>query len=342
MADKKSLKADNQEQSKSEKITGSTNGAENSKPVKFSALSPKERKSKVFNTVKYWVVLNLGIFLLSFGVYFFENPNNFLMGGVSAIAIFISRLIPADCPVDWLTYDLFLWTLNVIIVIIGFIFLGKGVGIKTVYCALMYSFEVWLLGKIYSPPVAPNTITGEPILDAIFAVVLAGVGQAIIFYSGASSGGTDIIALIIKKYRKINISFAIIAIDFVVAILSFFSYFDPGFGIKIGMLSILGVTLRAFAIDGIIENIAKTKYVTIITTKPEIAGNIIIKDLDRSFTKYKAEGGFSGEEKSIIITVCSRVQAIRLKERLMREDPTAFTIITDANEILGNGFAKKF
>ena len=338
MADKKSLKVDNQEQFPSKNITSTVNGEENLKPVKFSALSPQERKSKVFNTIKYWVVLNIGIFLLSFGVYFFENPNNFLMGGVSAIAIFLSRVI----PVEWLTYDIFLWTLNVIIVIIGFIFLGRGVGIKTVYCALMYSLEVGVLGKIYSPPVAPNTITGEPILDAIFAVALAGVGQAIIFYSGASSGGTDIIALIIKKYRKINISFAIIAIDFFVAILSFFSYFDPGFGIKIGMLSILGVTLRAFAIDGIIENIAKTKYVTIITSKPEIAGNVIIKDLDRSFTKYKAEGGFSGEEKSIIITVCSRVQAIRLKERLMKEDPTAFTIITDANEILGNGFAKKF
>ena len=296
------------------------------------------RKQKILKTVAYWTVLNIGIFLLSFSVYFFENPNNFLMGGVSAIAIFLSRVI----PVSWLTYDVFLWTFNVIIVIIGFIFLGKGIGIKTVYCALMYSLEVWVLGKIYSPPVAPNTITGEPFLDAIFACVTAGVGQAIIFYCGASSGGTDIIALIIKKYKKINISFAIIMIDVAVATLSFFKYFDPGFGVKIGMLSILGVIIRAFAIDGIIENLAKTKYVTIITSNPDIAANIIINDLDRSYTRYRAEGGFTGEERTIIITVCQRAQAIRLKEVLQKKDPTAFTIITDANEIIGDGFAKKF
>ena len=295
------------------------------------------RKKKVIGGIRYWVVLNIGIFLLSFSVYFFENPNNFLMGGVSAIAIFLSRVV----PVSWLTPAVYLWTINVIIVIIGFIFLGKGIGIKTVYCALMYSLEVWLLGLIYTPPTNP-TITGEPFLEAIFACVTAGVGQAIIFYCGASSGGTDIIALIIKKYRKINISFAIIAIDVAVATLSFFKYFDPGFGIKIGMLSILGVTIRAFAIDGIIENIAKTKYVTIITSKPEIAAGIIVNNINRGYTKYKAEGGFTGEEKTIIITVLQRSQAIRLKEKLSKEDPTAFTIITDANEILGNGFAKKF
>lgn len=295
------------------------------------------RTKKVVNQIKYWVVLNIGIFLLAFSVYFFENPNNFLMGGVSAIAIFLSRVI----PVSWLTYDVYLWTLNVIIVIIGFIFLGKGIGAKTIYCALMYSLEVWLLGLIYTPPTNP-TITGEPFLEAIFACVTAGVGQAIIFYCGASSGGTDIIALIIKKYRKINISFAIIAIDVAVAILSFFKYFDPGFGVKIGMLSILGVTIRAFAIDGIIENIGKNKYVTIITSKPDIAAGIIVNEINRGFTKYKAEGGFTGDDKTIIITVLQRAQAIRLKEKLAKEDPTAFTIITDANEILGRGFAKKF
>lgn len=301
-------------------------------------LSPQERRKKIFKSVRYWVALNIGIFLLSFSVYFFEVPNNFLMGGVSAIAIFLSNVI----PVDFLTADVYLWVINGILIIIGFIFLGKGIGIKTVYCALMYSFEVWVLGKIYSPPVAPNTITGEPLLEAIFAVALAGVGQAIMFYCGASSGGTDIIALIIKKYRKVNISAAIIAVDFVVATLSFFEIFGGGFGAKIGLLSILGVTMRAFVIDGVIENIAKTKYVTIITSKPDIAGDIIIKNLNRGFTKYKAEGGFTGETKTIIITVCQRAQAVRLKEKLLKEDPTAFTIITDANEIMGNGFAAKF
>ena len=297
-----------------------------------------ERRRKIFNTVRYWVVLNIGIFLLSFSVYMFEDPNGFLMGGVSAIAIFLSR-------VTGLRYDIYLWAINVILGIIGFIFLGKGLGFKTVYCFLMYNLEVTLMSRLFPLSCPVTAMWGsvhEPFLEAIFACVTAGVGQAIIFYCGASSGGTDIIALIIKKYKKINISFAIIAIDVAVAILSFFPAFGEGFGVKIGMLSVLGVTIRAFAIDGIIENIAKTKYVTIITSNPEIAAGIIVNDLNRGYTKYKAEGGYTGEEKTIIITVLQRSQAIRLKEKVSKEDPTAFTIITEANEILGNGFAKKF
>lgn len=297
----------------------------------------QERKAKILNTVKHWVALNIGVFLLSFSIYMFEAPNNFLMGGVSGIAIFLSNVV----PVSWLTYDVYIWVINVILGIIGFIFLGKGLGIKTVYCFLMYNLEVTLLTRL-APLSGPITGEAATLLEAIFAVATAGIGQAIIFYCGATSGGTDIIAMIVKKYKKINISFAIIAVDFVIAALAFVPALGEGFGPKMGLLCILGVTLRAFAIDGIIENIAKTKYVTIITTNPEIAANVIIKDLDRSYTKYKAEGGFTGEDRTIIITVCRRMEAIRLKEQLHKDDPTAFTIITDANEILGNGFSTKF
>lgn len=297
---------------------------------------PQAGKNKVLKTVRYWVALNIGVLLLSLGIYLFEEPNNFLMGGVSGISIFLSNVI----NVPWLTYDVYLWVINVILGIIGFIFLGKGLGIKTVYCFLMYNVEVSLLNLF---PMH-GTITGETatLLEAIFAVLAAGIGQAIIFYCGATSGGTDIIAMIVKKYKKINISFAIIAVDFAIAILSFVPAFGEGFGPKMGLICILGVTIRAFAIDGIIENVAKTKCVTIITSNPDIAAQIIINELDRSYTRYKAEGGYTGDERTIIITVCQRAQAIHLKEKVLKQDPTAFTIITDVNEIIGDGFAKKF
>lgn len=333
MADKKLPESENSEQLKSEFITNPEDLQANA----AAALPSKDRKSRVLNTVRYWVMLNLGVFLLSFGIYMFEIPNNFLMGGVSGIAIFLSNVV----PVEWLTADVYIWGINVILGIIGFIFLGRGLGIKTVFCFFMYNIEVTLMTRLF-PLSGPITGESTTLLEALFAVVTVGIGQAIIFYCGATSGGTDIIAMIVKKYRKINISFAIIAVDFVIAALSFVPSLGEGFGPKMGLLCMLGVTLRAFAIDGIIENIAKTKYVTIITSKPEIAAMIIINDLDRSFTKYIAEGGYSGEDKTIIITVCQRSQAIRLKEKLTKEDPMAFTIITDANEILGNGFAKKF
>lgn len=302
--------------------------------------STKDRKKNIIKTVKYWALLNLGVFLISFGIYMFEAPNNFLMGGVAGISILLSNVI----NVPWLTYDVYLWVINLILAIIGFIFLGKGLGVKTVYCFLMYNIEVTLMTRLFP---LPGPISGGDggawmMLDAIFAVIVAGLGQAIIFFCGATSGGTDIIAVIVKKYSKINISFAIITVDFVIAALSFFPALSAGFGVKMGLICILGVTIRAFAIDGIIENMAKTKYVTIITANPDIAANVIINDLDRSYTKYKAEGGYTGEDRTVIITVCKRSQAILLKEKLQKDDPTAFTIITDANEIIGDGFVKKF
>lgn len=328
MSDKKSHKTENASESSVTDELGES----------VTAMSTVDRKQKITKNVKYWVALNIGILFMAFGVYMFEGPNNFLMGGVSGIAIFLERVITPY--VGWLTYDVFMWVINGILLIIGFIFLGKGVGLKTVYCTVMYTVEIFIFNLIYKPT---GPITGETgLLEAIFAVIVVGVGQAIIFYCGATSGGTDIIALIVKKYKKINISFAIIAVDFVIAALAFVSFFDPDFGPKMGLLCILGVTLRAFAIDGIIENIAKTKHVTIVTSNPEIVANIIVNDLNRGYTKYKAEGGFTGEERTIIMTVCQRAQAIRLKEKVSKEDPTAFTIITDANEILGKGFAKKF
>lgn len=347
MADKKPREIENQEQLKSENISEDKISEVNAQTV-TTARSPQERKNKIIKNIKYWVVLNIGILLLSLGVYMFEDPNGFLMGGVSGISIFLANVVTPLVP--WLTYNVFILIINAVLLIVGFIFLGKDVGLKTVYCTVMYTLEINLLSWIHPMGGIPITAVlngaGEyvsmELLEAIYAVLIAGIAQAIIFYCGATSGGTDIIALIVKKYKKINISFAIIAVDFVIATLAFFPVFAPNFGWKMGLLCILAVALRAFAIDGIIENIAKTKYVTIITSNPEIAADVIINDLDRSYTKYKAEGGYTGDERTIIITVCQRAQAIRLKEKLQNEDPTAFTIITDANEIIGDGFAAKF
>lgn len=335
MTDKKSLQVETQEQQKDENATKIAASGEDTQTLATATHSTEEGKNKILKSVRYWVALNIGVFLLALGVYMFEAPNNFLMGGVSGISIFLSSVI----HVSWLTYDVYLWAINGILCIIGFICLGKGLGIKTVYCFLMYNLEITLMTRLFP---LDGTITDNVLLEAIFAVAAAGVGQAIIFYCGSTSGGTDIIAMIVKKYRKVNISFAIIAVDFIIAILSFVPAFGDGFGPKMGLICILGVILRAFAIDGIIENIAKSKYVTIITSNPDIAAKMIINDLDRSYTRYKAEGGYTGNERTIIITVCRRAQAIRLKEKLLKEDPTAFTIITDANEIIGDGFAKKF
>lgn len=319
-----------------------TSGGKFRKPKKEKpVLTPEEKKKKIINSVKYWTVLNIGVLLLSLGVHMFEIPNNFVMGGVSGLSILITP--PIKSLFEAFDENILITIINVVLLVLGFIFLGKGVGLKTVFCTVMYNIELWLFEWLFKFIPMELPLSGAEnagsILEAVYAVVTVGVAQAIIFYCGASSGGTDIIALIVKKYAKVNIGPAIIASDFVIA---FIAFFVPWQNPEVAMVSVLGVALRSFAIDGIIENIAKTKYVTIITEHPDIVGNIIFKEVNRGYTKYSAQGGYTGDQRTIIITVCQRAQAIRLKEKLLQEEPSSFTIITDANEILGKGFAAKF
>ena len=287
------------------------------------------RKQTILSTVKYWTILNIGVFLLSFGVYMFEVPNNFAMGGVGGISIVVAPHISQYVP--WLTQPVILAILNVLLLVLGLIFLGKGMTVKTLYCTAMYSFEVWLMDYIH-PMTAP--LTDQTLLEMVYAVVIMGSGSAIIYNCHASSGGSDIIALIVKKYTGLHIGSAVLVSDVLIACLAFL------FGPEAGLFSILGLFTKTFVIDGVIDNITKTKYVTIITVNPEVVAKVIIESINRGFTKYEAQGGYTGEPRTVIITVCRRSQAMKLKTLLHTADPTSFVIITDANEILGKGFSE--
>lgn len=283
----------------------------------------KTKNKKILSSVSYWALLNLGTLLLAAGVYFFKAPNNFATGGVSGISIILNKFIP------FLGQTEIMAIINVLLLIIGFIILGKGCTFKTAYCSLVYSLEMWLMQFIpLSLPMTDNTF-----LEFTYAMLLTAVGSAIIFNCGASSGGTDIVALIVKKYTKIHVGAALLATDFLIAFSTFFI-----FDVQTGLYSIMGLFVKAFVVDGVIENMGKSKYVTIITSKPEVITPHILEGLHRGYTSYKATGGFTGAEKTVIITVCKRSEAMRLKIKLRTAEPQAFVIITDANEILGKGF----
>lgn len=290
-----------------------------------------EKKHKIkLSDVIYWVVLNIGTLILAAGVYLFKAPNNFATGGVSGLSIILAKF---TVGIPWLGQTEIMTAINVLLLIIGFIFLGRGCGFKTAYCSLVYSGEMQLMKLIY-PIEAGHTITGDVFLEFVYAMLLTAAGSAIIFNCRASSGGTDIIALIIKKYTKIkNVGTALLITDFLIAASTFFI-----FGVKTGLFSMLGLFSKAFLVDGVIENIGKNKFVTIITTKPELITPFILEGIHRGYTSYKATGGYTGEEKTIIITVCKRGEALKLKMRIHAADASAFVILTDTNEIVGKGF----
>ena len=274
--------------------------------------------------LKKFLLVNLGVFLLTTGVYFFKLPNNFSTGGVSGISILLGNFVPIS------TASL-MAVINVALLVVGYIFIGREFGFWTTYCSLMYSLETWILEKAY-PMTAP--FTDQPLLELVFAMMHPGLGSAVLFYCYASSGGTDIVAMILKKYTSISdIGKALFASDSVIALAACFL-----FGVETGMFSILGLFLKAFVVDSVIESINLCKFFSIVTSKPAEICDFIIKELHHSSTVVDGEGAFSHQDKKVVLTAVRRGEAIRLRQRCKQIDPHCFMFITNTSEIIGKGF----
>lgn len=282
--------------------------------------------------LKNFLIMNLGILLTTVGVYFFKIPNGFSTGGVSGIAVVVAGFANQYLPslAAYLTSGNVLTVINVLLLIVGFIFLGKGFSVKTVYCSLLFSFGTFALEHLF-PMSAP--FTEQPFLELAYAILLTAIGSALLFLTDSSSGGTDIVALILKKYTHLDIGKALLLTDFVIALSSFWV-----FGMQTGLFSMLGLFAKAFLVDGVIESMNTSKYFTIITSKPEEISKYITAGIHRSFTKIQGEGGYTGEPRTVLLTVCRRAEGAKLRKIVKRVDPNAFIIVSNSSEIIGKGF----
>lgn len=274
--------------------------------------------------LKTFLLVNLGVLLLTTGVYFFKLPNHFSTGGVSGLSIILGSVTP-------LSTATLMSIINVLLLVLGYLFLGREFGFWTTYCSLMYSLETWLLERIY-PMTHP--FTDQPVLELCFAMMLPAVGSALLFNCNASSGGTDIVAMILKKYTSISdIGKALFVSDSVIALSSVFF-----FGIETGMFSILGLFLKAFVVDSVIESINLCKFFSIVTSKPDEICDFIIKELHRSSTVVDGQGAYSHQDRKVVMTACRRGEAVRLRQKCKEVDPHSFMFITNTSEIIGKGF----
>ena len=277
----------------------------------------------------HFLIINLGIILMATGIYFFKAPNGFATGGVSGISIILARLPFSEN--FGITQSIYMLLINVVLLILGVILLGKKCGFMTIYCSIMLSLENMMFEKLVP---LDAQLTESPLLELVYAVLLTGIGSALLFKYKASSGGTDIVALILKKYSSLNVSQALLVTDFLIAASSFIVYTSA----EVGLYSLLGLFAKVFVIDDVLDSINLCKAFTIITTKSAEIDNFIINELHHSATTYRAEGAFTGEEKQVIITVCRRTEALKLRRVVKEIDPHAFIIITKTSEIMGKGF----
>lgn len=283
-----------------------------------------KQKNKVLEELKTYIIITFGTLLLTAGVYFFKIPNGFATGGVSGIGTILGKVTPIITSAQWIMI------INILLLGVGFIFLGKTNGIRTVYCSLLFSFMTYVF-EIIIPVTQP--LTNQPFMELVYAMLLTSAGSAIIFNSMASSGGTDIVALILKKYTTLDVGKALLVTDFVIASSSFFV-----FGIQAGLYSLLGLFSKAFLVDSIIESINSCKYFIVITEKPEEISQYIINEMHHGATITDAVGSYTNTDKKMIHTVCKRIEAVRLRQYIRLIDPGAFVIITTTSEIVGRGF----
>ena len=281
--------------------------------------------------IRSFAFLNLGILLLAIGIYFFKAPNGFATGGVSGISIILASVFPI------LSQASYMLIINIALLFIGVIFLGRECGWLTVYCSLVLSLENSLF-ELICPLSSP--LTAYPLLELVYAVLLTGIGSAIIFKCKASSGGTDIVALILKKHTSLNVGTALLFTDFLIAAATFMKFTEGGvvFSAETGLLSLIGLFAKVFVVDDIIDSINLCKSFTIITSKPDEVISYIMKDMHHGATILDGKGAFTGDGRTVIMTVCRRSEAIKLRHRVNEIDPHSFIIITKTSEILGKGF----
>ena len=275
-------------------------------------------------SINFFLLLNAGLFVTAAGIHLFKTPNHFAFGGTSGLCIILSTLFPS------LPVGTFMWIVNAVLVILGFIFLGAKAMGWTIYSSFAISFYVSLCEIVY-PMQGP--LTKDTMLELCFAVILPAVGSAVVFNIGASTGGTDIVAMILNKYTSLEIGRALMVSDLGIVLVAAYLY-----GPQTGLYCILGMILKSTVVDSAIESLNLRKVCTVVTQNPDPVRAFIVQKLNRSATEQLASGAYTHEQTHVLMTVLTRHQAAMLRNFLRATDPHAFITIVNSSEIIGKGF----
>lgn len=279
--------------------------------------------NKAIKLFKDYIVITLAVIIMDLGIYAFKFPNHFSFGGVSGLAVVLNEILGISAAQINLV-------INLALLVIGFAVLGKSFGLKTAYATVLSSVVLSLMEKMM-PISAP--LTNQPMLELAYAIALPAVAAAMLFYVDASGGGTDIVAMILKKYTTIDIGTALLISDVAIVALSFIA-----FDVRTGLFSVCGLLAKSIFVDRAMDQMRLCKYFTIISSDPEPICDFIQNVLNRSTTLYNAEGGYSHENKKVILCALDRRQAVILQRFIRQTDDSAFIMITKSSETFGKGF----
>lgn len=273
--------------------------------------------------IKEYCLIIVGVFLVALSLEYFFIPNNIAAGGLTGLAIVINYYIPS------ISTGPLVFIMDLVLFIVGFIFLGKNFGVKTIVSSFSLAGMMTIIEKFLNP----QALTEDLMLASIFGTFITAIGMAIVFNANASTGGTDTIAKILNKFFHIDIGKSLLAVDFIITLLGAIT-----FGINIGLYGLISVIINGIAIDKVIEGFHACKEVTIISSKNDEIGKFIMNDLERGCTYLKGVGGFTGNDTYVLYAVLGRSEFIKLKQHISKIDPRAFITVGEVHEVMGEGF----
>lgn len=275
-------------------------------------------KNKI--NVKEYFTLVVGMFIISAAVYYLMMPSKIVVGSISGLVMVMSNFLPFK--ISTMTF-----VLNMVLLLLGFIFIGKDFGVKTVITSILLPVFLGIF-EVVTPKVP--MLTDDPLVNTICYVLVISFGQAMLFNANASSGGLDVVAKFMNKYFHMELGKALTIIGFLTAASSAFVY-DR----KTLVISLLGTYLCGMVLDNFIDGFKIRKRVCILSEKYHEIQEFVVHDLHRGATLYPAFGGYDHKEKTEVVTILTRSEYAQLLNYIHKADPKAFVTVSTVGEVIG-------
>lgn len=273
-----------------------------------------------------WILF--GTLIMAIGTFLFNVPSNIAAGGVTGFSQVIKHLYPA------INIGFIMGALNLLLFALGSYFLGKEFGIFTVIGAGAYTLFMGILDYFIT---VKEPILKDTLANLALGAISIGVGLSFVFRQNASTGGTDVLAKIIEKYSEFSVSKGMLIVDTSIIIFA-----GTVFGLQSGIYSFISLYITAYVLDVSIAGFNSKIAMTIISNHVEVINNYVMNEINRGTTLYLAKGGYTKNEKEILVTVVDKKQYVKIRNFIKSIDDDAFVYISNINEVYGYGFSREF
>lgn len=277
-------------------------------------------------SIKDYFMLTLGSLLFAVGIYFFRLPNSFVVGGASGLSIILSKLFPV------ISAGTFITAINVISIIVGILFLGKGFSRKTIYCSIVYSLVILAFEQLW---VIQKPLTDDVFLEFVCSIVLCGVGAGLVIHTGGSTGGIEIFALILRKKTHLTAGNALMYFNLLIALFSAFIC-----DIKTCLFSLLGVLVHSILVDNVIQALDSERFLIIVTKDTQQICDYINNEMHTCATIVRSLGSYSNTENNVIFIAVSPRASAELKRHICKMSEGSIVITLNTFDIIGRRYKK--